>query len=160
VKNTERFREDLSALPSPDSLKQREAAGWRPVAIEWEREVTVMPTQEASSQSDLSPSASTKPPEEIPYGLRITTDCMHLEENPAEILVLKFLAELIVQDASFTAMADALNQRGFRTRDGSAWTSVAVFKLVPRLIEAAPRILSGAEWANRKQQLSRIAWNS
>jgi len=24
----------------------------------------------------------------------------------------------------------------------------------------APRILSGAEWENRKRQLSRVAWNS
>ena len=158
MKNTERFREDLTALPSPESLKLREAAGWRPVAIEWEREVTVIPTNDAAAQNELTPSG--KLPEEIPYGLRITTDCLHLEENPAEIQVLKFLAELIVQDASFTAMADALNQRGFRTRDASPWTPVAVFKLVPRLIEAAPRILTGAEWVSRKQQLSRVAWNS
>jgi hypothetical protein len=158
MKNTERFREDLTTLPSSESLKQREAAGWRPVAIEWEREVTVMPTNDAAAQNELTPSG--KLPEEIPYGLRITTDCLHLEENPSETQVLKFLAELIVQDASFTAMADALNQRGFRTRDASPWTPVAVFKLVPRLIEAAPRILTGAEWVSRKQQLSRIAWNS
>jgi hypothetical protein len=160
MKNTERFREELSALPSPESLKQREAAGWRPVAIEWEREVTVMPSNEAALQNAPSLAAPGKSPEEIPYGLRITTDCLHLEENPAEIQILKFLAELIVQDASFTAMADALNQRGFRTRDAAPWTPVAVFKLVPRLIEAAPRILSGAEWASRKHQLSRVAWNS
>jgi len=160
MKNSERYREEVSALPSPESLRQREAAGWRPVAVEWEREVTVMPTSDAATQSGPSPSNPGKTPEEIPYGLRITSDCLHLEENPAETQVLKFLAELIVQDASFTAMADALNQRGFRTRDASPWTPVAVFKLVPRLIEAAPRILSGAEWASRKQQLSRVVWNS
>jgi len=158
MKNTERFREELAALPSPESLKQREAAGWRPVAIEWEREVTVMPPHDPATHNEPFPLG--KLPEEIPYGLRITTDCLHLEENPAETQVLKFLAELIVQDASFTAMADALNQRGFRTRDAISWTPVAVFKLVPRLIEAAPRILTGAEWVSRKQQLSRVAWNS
>jgi hypothetical protein len=160
MKNSERFREEVTALPSPESVKQREAAGWRPAAIEWEREVTVIPSNEAATQNGPFPVAVSKTPEEIPYGLRITSDCLHLEENPAETQVLKVLAELIVQDASFTAMADALNQRGFRTRDASPWTPVAVFKLVPRLIEAAPRILSGAEWASRKQQLSRVAWNS
>ncbi len=30
---------------------------------------------------------------------------------------LKFLAELIVQDVSFTSMADALNVRDYRTRE-------------------------------------------
>lgn len=160
MKSSERFREELSALPTADSLKQREAAGWRLVALEWEREVTVMPPSEATAQDTPSSSAAAKAPEEIPYGLRITTDCLHLEENPAETQVLKSLAELIVQDASFAAMADGLNQRGFRTRDGSPWSSVGVFKLIPRLIEAAPRILSGAEWASRRQQLMRVAWNS
>jgi hypothetical protein len=159
VKNTERFREEVPLFPSPELLKQREAAGWRPVAIEWEREITTIPAPEAPSLQDPSaPQAGG--PEEIPYGLRITTDCLHLEENPAETQVLKFLAELIVQDASFNAMADALNQRGFRTRDSSHWSPVAVFKLVPRLIEAAPRILSGAEWTSRREHLSRVAWNS
>lgn len=146
MKNVERFREEMPHLPSSDLLKQRESAGWRPVAIEWEREVTTI--------------AQGPGQEEIPYGMRITTDCLHLEENPAETQVLKFLAELIVQDASFNVMADALNQRGFHTREGGPWSPVGVFKLVPRLIEAAPRILSGSEWAVRKQHLSRVAWNS
>jgi hypothetical protein len=158
VKNFERFREELPHLPGQELLKQREAAGWRPIAIEWEREITTIPT--AAAPAERSSGGQEASLEEIPYGLRITSDCLHLEENPAEIQVLRFLAELIVQDASFKAMADALNQRGFRTRDNSLWTPIAVFKLVPRLIEATPRILSGAEWASRKQQLSRIAWNS
>ncbi len=29
-----------------------------------------------------------------------------------------------------------------------------------RLIEVAPRLLSGAEWESRRKQLSRVAWNS
>jgi hypothetical protein len=98
--------------------------------------------------------------EEIPYGMRIAADCHHLEENPSEMQILKFLAELIVQDASFNAMADALNMRGFRTRDARAWTAAGVFKLTPRLIEIAPRILSGQEWETRRKQLSRVTWNS
>jgi hypothetical protein len=32
--------------------------------------------------------------------------------------------------------------------------------MTPRLIEVAPRILSGVEWETRKKQLSRVAWNS
>jgi hypothetical protein len=74
--------------------------------------------------------------------------------------VLNYLAEMIVTDVSYTHMAEALNQRSFRTRDGHLWTAVAVFKLTPRLIDVAPRILSGAEWETRKRKLTRVAWNS
>src|ERR1700687_3972205 len=98
--------------------------------------------------------------EEIPFGLRISSDCHHLEDDPLEVQTLKFLAEMIVQDISFTSMADALNIREYRTRDGRAWTAASVFKLTPRLIDAAPRLLSGAEWESRKKQLSRVTWNS
>jgi hypothetical protein len=151
MKKMEWVREALSTWPSQDSLKQREAAGWRIVAVEWEREVQAEP---AAAAADLIPG------EEIPYGTRIATDCLHLEENPTEMQVLNQLAEMVVQDHSYQRMADSLNERSFRTRDGKPWTALAVFKLTPRLIEVAPRILSGAEWENRKRQLSRVAWNS
>ena len=150
MKKMEWVREALTSLPSAEYLKQREAAGWRVAAVEWEREV---PTEAAGSGQLL-------PGEEIPYGTRIANDCLHLEENPTETQVLNHLAEMVVQDQSYKDMADSLNQRGLRTREGKPWTALAVFKLTPRLIEVAPRILSGAEWENRKRQLSRVAWNS
>jgi hypothetical protein len=65
-----------------------------------------------------------------------------------------------VQDVSFKSMADALNIREYRTRDGRPWTAARVFKLTPRLIEVAPRILSGTEWEARLKQISRVSWNS
>jgi hypothetical protein len=108
-------------------------------------------------------SAEQEPPavsEEIPFGLRISSDCHHLEDDPLEMQTLKFLAEMIVQDISFTSMAEALNVREYRTRDGRPWNAAAVFQLTPRLIEVAPRILSGAEWETRKKQLTRVTWNS
>jgi hypothetical protein len=148
MKKVEWVREALSAWPSAEYLRQREGAGWRIVAVEWEREV------EAESPA---PGAAG---EEIPYGTRIASDCLHLEGNPTETQVLNLLAEMIVQDHSYKHMADVLNERAFRTREGKPWTALAVFKLTPRLIEVAPRILSGAEWENRKKQLSRVAWNS
>ena len=79
---------------------------------------------------------------------------------PPSVKWLGHLAEMVVQDLSYADMADSLNQRGFHTRDGKNWTALAVFKLTPRLIEVAPRILSGGEWESRKRQLSRVAWNS
>jgi len=150
MKKMEWVREALTSLPSAEYLKQREAAGWRVAAVEWEREV---PAEPAGPGKLL-------PGEEIPYGTRIANDCLHLEENPAEMQALNHLAEMVVQDLSYKHMADSLNERGLRTRDGKPWTALAVFKLTPRLIEVAPRILSGAEWESRKRQLSRVAWNS
>jgi hypothetical protein len=150
MKKVEWIREAVSAAPSPEYLQQRESAGWRLVAVEWEREVQIEP--DTTRSRDVG--------EEIPYGTRIAGDCVHLEENPTEMQVLNLLAETIVQDLSYKQMADRLNERSFRTRDGNPWTALAVFKLTPRLIEIAPRILSGAEWESRKRQLSRVAWNS
>jgi hypothetical protein len=151
MKKIEWFRETLSAVPSSESLREKQAAGWRPVAIEWEREVDV-PAEK--------PSSSGQAHDEIPYGLRIASDCRHLEDNPAEMEVLRLLAEMVVQDLSFPRMADALNQLGTHTRDGRSWSSVDVFKLTPRLIDITPRILSGSEWDTRKKQLARVLWNS
>ena len=41
MKKIEWIREALSAWPSAEYLNQREVAGWRLVAVEWEREVQV-----------------------------------------------------------------------------------------------------------------------
>lgn len=152
MKKMEWMREDVSGWPSPETIKQKQNAGWRLIALELEREV------EVAAPSEHPPKAALI--EEIPFGTRIATDCLHLEENPAEVQILNHLAEMIVQDVSYNHMAEALNQRGFHTRERKPWTALAVFKLTPRLIEVAPRILSGAEWENRKKQLSRVAWNS
>jgi hypothetical protein len=148
MKKIEWVREALSAWPSAEYIRERETAGWRLAAVEWEREV--------EAESAVPGEAA----EEIPYGTRIANDCLHLEDNPTEIQVLNLLAEMIVLDHSYQHMADVLNERGFRTRDAKLWTGLAVFKLTPRLIEVAPRILSSAEWQKRKKQLSRVAWNS
>src|SRR5262249_23217928 len=148
----ESMRDVVSSWPSYEYVKNHEAAGWRLVAVEWQREVDGESTEPVAVAHGLM--------EEIPYGTRIASDCLHLQDNPTEMQILNHLAEMIVQDVSYTHMAESLNQRGFRTREGKTWTSLAVFKLTPRLIEVAPRILSGAEWESRKRQLHRVAWNS
>jgi hypothetical protein len=152
MKKHERIREKVTILPTSMYLSKMHDAGWTLVALEWEREVETGSTPEPPEEVTSS--------EEIPFGLRIAADCHHLEDDPLETQTLKFLAELIVQDVSFSSMADALNVRDYRTRDGRPWTSAAIFRLIPRLIDVAPRILSGSEWESRKQQLSRVAWNS
>jgi len=152
VKKIDRMRERVTILPTSSYLSKMHDAGWTLVALEWEREV-----ETSSSPEPEQASASS---EEIPFGLRIGADCLHLEDDPLEMQTLRFLAEMIVQDISFTSMAEALNVREYRTRDGRPWSAAAVFKLIPRLIEVAPRILSGAEWESRKKQLTSVTWNS
>jgi len=152
MKKIDRIREKISILPTAQYLSKMHDAGWTLVALEWEREVEV---SGEPLESEMEPGA-----EEIPFGLRISPDCRHLEDDPLEMQTLKFITEMIVQDVSFRSMADALNAREYRTRDGHPWNAASVFKLTPRLVEIAPRILSGSEWESRKKQLSRVAWNS
>ena len=156
MRKIESMRESLSN-PTFEHLQERQRAGWRLTALEWQREVEEIETQpeapsaKRQSQIDLS---------EIPFGTRIADDGLHLEENPSEMEVLNSLAEMIVQDISYTQMAERLNERALSTREGKPWNAVAVFKLTPRLIEIAPRILTGSAWDARKKQLSQVAWNS
>lgn len=152
MKKIDRIREKVNIPPTSVYLSKMHDAGWHLVALEWEREIEFSGEPEAPVAEPGS--------EEIPFGLRIAADCRHLEDDPLETQTLKFLAEMIVQDVSFKSMADALNVREYRTRDGHPWTASSVFKLIPRLIEIAPRLLSGSEWDSRKKQLSKVAWNS
>jgi hypothetical protein len=151
MKKLDRMREKVSIPPTSVYLSKMHDAGWHLVALEWEREVEV---------SGEPPAHTGEHSEEIPFGLRIASDGRHLEDDALEIQTLKFLAEMIVQDVSFRSMADALNVRDYRTRDGRPWNAASVFMLTSRLLEIAPRILVGAEWESCKKQLSQVAWNS
>jgi len=141
MKKIDHMREKVSILPTAQYLSKMHDAGWTLVALEWEREVEV--TGEASEPM-VEPGS-----EEIPFGLRVAADCRHLEDDPREMQTLRFLTEMIVQDVSFKSMGD-----------GRPWTAASVFKLTPRLMEVAPRILSGGEWEARRKQFSRVSWNS
>ena len=138
----ERLREELANPPAPDYWGRMAESGWRLAAVEWTREVS-------------AESGSSEPSEEIPYGLQIADDCVHLEPNPAEREALLFMVELIVQDRGLMQVAAELNQRGFRTRRGAEWSAPAVFNLLPRMIEVGPHVFSQSEWAARRQRLFR-----
>jgi recombinase len=137
----ERVREELSSVPAPDYWKQKAAAGWKLAAVEWARE----------AESDKSGEAA----EEIPFGLKVAEDCMHLEVHATEREALLLMLELIVQDRSLSQVATELNERGFRTRRGAEWSPGSVFNLLPRMIEVGPRVFSQAEWAARRRRLFR-----
>jgi hypothetical protein len=155
MKKIDRVREKITILPTSTYLSKMHDAGWKLVALEWEREIDVPGEPPAAVSAE-----PTSPAEEIPFGLRIAADCRHLEEDPLEMETLRFLTEMIVQDVSFKSMADALNIRDYRTRDGRPWNAATVFKLTPRLIDIAPRVLASSEWEFRKRQLDRVTWNS
>ncbi|MGH7600411.1 MAG: hypothetical protein ACREOI_29000, partial [bacterium] len=104
----------------------------------WERQV---PAREAVHTQDA------------PYGLQVAGDCRHLEENPSELQVMMAAMEFIVQERPFAQTAEELNRRGFRMRDGSLWNATSVFGLLPRLIEAGPRILASEEWVSRRHRI-------
>jgi hypothetical protein len=140
----QRLREVLTTALTPEYVARRAADGWKPVAVEWQRE---------SSESGEAGEPAGEIVEEIPYGLQVAADCRHLEENPEEKEVLVCIMEQIVQDEPLSKIALELNRGGHRTRQGAKWSPVAVFNLLPRLIEAGPRIFSSEDWAARRAQL-------
>lgn len=137
----ERIREAVAGSMDAENLRQKAEAGWKLVALEWQREI---PGEEAEPEMLI---------QEIPYGLRVSGDCLHLEEEPDEKNALVTMMELIVREDPFTQIAGELNRRGFRTRKGAEWTPVLVFNMLPRLIEVGPRIFSSEEWEDRKKKL-------
>lgn len=140
----ERIREVVTGSVDLDYVRQKTEAGWKLVAMEWRREIP----GDDSTESVLV--------EEIPYGLRVAVDCSRLEEDPQERVVLVQIMELIVQDYSITLVAAELNKRGLRTRSGSPWTPISVFKLLPRLIEVGPSIFSTDDWEARRERLLKM----
>lgn len=147
---TQRSRDLVGGPLSLDYFMRRAADGWTLTAIEWVREVEV--PEGASKVPALEVKVE---PEEIPYGLRIGEDGLHLEPNPVETTVLLLILEKIVMEKRLTQIADDLNNRGFRTRRGTHWTPPVIFDLLPRLIEAGPKLLKSSEWHQRRSEISR-----
>lgn len=138
MKKLERVRQVVSGPVGAEDLKHQTEKGWKLVAMEWEREVE-------ATKNQL--------PADVPFGLQIALETQRLEENPAEREILFHLMELIVQEGSYARIADEINRRGFRTRQGTKWTPVSVFEMLPRLIEVGPRVFQSSEWQKRKQGL-------
>ena len=146
---SEHIRESMQGPLDATYVKQREQAGWKLVAVEWERV--------AATPAVPAPPAEPAPNlEDAPFGLRVAGDCEHLEQNPAEMQFLLSMMELIIQDISLVKVAEELNRKGFRTRQGAEWGPVAVFNMLPRLIELTPRIFNNEEWLERRKHLSLV----
>lgn len=137
----ERIKDTIAAPFSADLIRQRTATGWQMVSIEWRRE---LPDAEAPLEGAFD--------EEIPYGLRISEDCKRLEVEPAEHQALMEMMEGVAQDFPYSAIVSALNEKGFRMRDGRPWNRAAVFNMIPRLIEVGPRFFPSQEWQIRRRR--------
>lgn len=136
----ERMRDVVSGPFSLDVIGQRMAAGWQMVAIEWRRE---LPDAEAPIENEFD--------EEVPYGLRVSDDCKRLESDPVEHQVLLLMMDLVTQDFSYAEIVARLNEKGYRMRNNQSWNRVAVFRMIPRLIEVGPRFFTSGEWSKRLQ---------
>ena len=142
----ERVREPVAGSLAPAYLEARTAAGWKLIALEWERDA---PGEERSQPAEWV--------EEVPYGLRVSDDCSRLAENPAETEIIVLALDMIVEDCPLSRVADELNRRGYRTRNGDAWTSPVLFDLLPIMIEVSPRLFGTREWTARRQRLAKIS---
>lgn len=135
----ERIHQEVPASFGSDDIARRVEQGWKLVAVVWEREL---------AEPDIKA-------EQVPFGLQIASDATHLEENPTEQEILRLMMELTVQDGPYSAIAEELNQRGYRTREGMKWTPVSVFQMLPRLIEVGPRIFASHEWQRRREHFAK-----
>lgn len=135
----DRFRELLTGPLREETIQERAAQGWRPVAIEWEKQD--------------SGEGSGRVLEEVPYGMKVAGDHVHLEEDPAEVEVMMVILEGIVVDWPMSRIAAELNRRGSTMRNGMEWTQSSVFDLLPRLIEFGSRLFNRDEWIERRRLL-------
>ena len=141
----ERIREVLSSLPTLEHLVERVEAGWKLVAIEWEREAAGAPL--ATHEFDV---------EEIPYGLRVSDDGAGLVASEAERQIVITALDMIVEDCPLSRVADELNRRGHTTREGTPWTPSTLYTLLPRMIQVGPKVFRSDEWVTRKKRLPRV----
>ncbi|HUI55044.1 MAG TPA: recombinase family protein [Bryobacteraceae bacterium] len=141
-----RLREPLTGSPTLEHINQRMSAGWKLVALEWEREAT--------AEGEIS--EPQEGVEEIPYGLQVSSDGLRLVENPTESQIIIRALDMIVEDCPLSQIADDLNRRGFRTREGKQWNPAALFNLLPRMIEVGPRVFVSEAWTTRRQRLPRV----
>ena len=141
----ERVRETMSSLPTLEHLVERVEAGWKLVALEWERD--------AVSSTAPAPGPVIQ---DIPYGLRVADDCSGLVEDEGERQVVITALDMIVDDRPLSQVSDELNRRGHKQRDGEPWTPTALFVLLPRMIEIGPRLFTSRDWSTRKQRLQRV----
>jgi hypothetical protein len=140
------LRDQVQKPVSIDYFQERLSAGWKLKAIEWEKEDDAAPAAGAAAGTAAGDAAA-------PYGTQVEPETAHLEYNPQELSVLMAILEMIVVEKGVSHIAEELNQRGYKTRVGTQWTSPAVFNLLPRLIDLGPQLLKSPDWQSRRNHL-------
>lgn len=155
----ETMRDPVNQPVTLEYFQRRWAEGWQMSAIEWQREGETRGSDpEASAGTSAAPALPVaEAAEEVPYGLRIARDCLHLEANPDEMAIMMVILQEIVKDQPFSLIAEHLNGRRLKTRGGREWTPADVFELMPRLIDAGPQLLKSSEWPARRLEVLRRA---
>jgi hypothetical protein len=159
MSNSERIRESCNGSLDPRYVRERQDAGWRLVGVEWERETPAQRTAQPDAgapRSNVGAGSVTEISLDVPVGSRVVPDGSRLEEDPEEMQFLFAVMELIIQDISITKVAEELNRRGFHTRAGNPWGPVAIFNLLPRLVELTPRIFRSEDWVERRKHLTPV----
>ncbi len=128
----DRVREPATDDSLIELMERRKQEGWTLAAVEWQRPGTHR--------------VGTLNSKEVPYGLQVAHDFLHLEENPIEVEAMILVLDSMVGDRSLSETAVALNNRGLRDRQGEPFTQQHVFELMPRIVEAAPDIFGTENW--------------
>lgn len=137
-----RFRDAISQPLTIDYFYERLEQGWVITAVEWSRPLEDEGLQSGEGHQD------------VPYGQRVAEDCGHLTDHPREIEVIAFIYDGVVGGMRPGAIAGNLNERGYRTRRGTAWTAPTVFELMPRIIELSPKLQRRPNWPSHRAQLT------
>jgi DNA invertase Pin-like site-specific DNA recombinase len=66
----------------------------------------------------------------IPYGRRVASDGVHLEDNPAELRAIAVAVELREAGQSFNKIARALDAAGHAPRGGGSWHHQTVVNII------------------------------
>jgi DNA invertase Pin-like site-specific DNA recombinase len=65
----------------------------------------------------------------VPYGFRLASDGVRLEENADELAVVRRIRSMTCSGLSTRKIAGRLNEEGFRNRSGAAWNFARVVQI-------------------------------
>jgi site-specific DNA recombinase len=126
-------KKGVALVSVAESLDTGSAAGRLVITImgavsQWEREAIGERTRDVLRHKR----ANGERVGNIHYGYRLSADQKHVEADPVEQAVLTAISELRGRRRSLREIAAALNERGWRTRRGSAWRHEYVKNLIAK----------------------------
>jgi site-specific DNA recombinase len=127
-------RRGVSLVSVAESLDTGSASGRLVLNImvsvsQWEREAIGERTRDAMRHKKAKLEFNGN----VPYGFRLAADQQHVEPDPGEQAIRSKILEARQRGKSLRVIADQLNKRGLRTRNGSPWR----FEYVARVAKAA-----------------------